>query len=357
MTDTENELEPMDDPADGPADTPDDTPMDGDEAAGVESDEASPAAVVRDREAESRAANAAFDALDDDVLDDLDASDDEADPELVRLLEAVLFASSEPVPERALDRRLPEGVNLKPLLRDLTALYAGRGIALVRRGGSWAFRTAEDLGQRLNLEIEVSRKLSRAAIETLAIIAYHQPVTRGEIEEIRGVSLSKGTLDLLFEEGWIKPRGHRDAPGRPMLWGTTDDFLDHFGLESVSQLPGLKDLRAMGLLDARPSIEAYTSRGVMQSKEEVQESMEFREAQIQHAEHHVEDGEVVEPGPEAAPLIMPKPREKSQEDVDRSGASRATAEKLDAAMAQVANAVKSAVQALEKDGEEEDEEQ
>jgi segregation and condensation protein B len=344
MMENENELEPVDASID--------EPMDGDEAAGVESEEAGAILAARDREAESRAANAAFDAMENDELDDLDADTDEvADPELVRLLEAVLFASSEPVSERALERRLPEGTNLKPLLRDLTKLYDGRGIVLVRRGGSWAIRTAPDLGQRLNLEIEVSRRLSRAAIETLAIIAYHQPVTRGEIEEIRGVSLSKGTLDVLFEEGWIKPRGHRDAPGRPMLWGTTDNFLDHFGLESVSQLPGLKDLRAMGLLDARPSIEAYSTRGTMQSREEVQESMEFSEAQIVRAEHHVEDGEPIEPGPEAAPLIMPQVKEEPKEEMDRSGASKATADKLDEAMAQVANAVKSAVQALEKEDE------
>lgn len=340
----ENELEPVDAAMD--------EPMDGDETGGAESGQAGAAVAVRDREAESRAANAAFDALDDDALDDLDADSGEvADPDMVRLLEAVLFASSEPVSERALERRLPEGTNLKPLQKELMRLYDGRGIVLVRRGGSWAFRTAPDLGQRLNLEIEVSRRLSRAAIETLAIIAYHQPVTRGEIEEIRGVSLSKGTLDVLFEEGWIKPRGHRDAPGRPMLWGTTDNFLDHFGLESVSQLPGLKDLRAMGLLDARPSIEAYSTRGSMQSREEVQENMQFSEAQIVRAEHHVEDGEPIEPGPEAAPLIMPNVKEEPKEETDRSGASMATASKLDEAMAQVASAVKSAVQALEKEDE------
>ncbi|MBF0248574.1 MAG: SMC-Scp complex subunit ScpB, partial [Alphaproteobacteria bacterium] len=164
----------------------------------------------------------------------------DVDPELVRLLEAVLFASSEPVSEGALARRLPDDVNLKALLKALQGFYEGRGVVLVRRGGSWAFRTAPDLGQRLNLEIEVSKKLSRAAIETLAIIAYHQPVTRAEVEEIRGVSLSKGTLDLLFEEGWIRPRGRRESPGRPMQWGTTDNFLDHFGLTSVAELPGIK---------------------------------------------------------------------------------------------------------------------
>lgn len=348
MMDNENEPEAID------------APMDGDEAADLESEAAgaAPAApqTAAQREAESRAANAAFDALEDDALDDLD-SDEDIDPELARLLEAVLFASSEPVGERALERRLPEGVNLKPLLKNLAELYAGRGINLVRRGGSWAFRTAPDLGQRLNLEIDVARRLSRAAIETLAIIAYHQPVTRGEIEEIRGVSLSKGTLDVLFEEGWIKPRGHRDAPGRPMLWGTTDNFLDHFGLESVSQLPGLKDLRAMGLLDARPAIEAYSVRGAMQSKEEVQENMAFGESQIERAARHVEDGEPEVAENHAAPLIMPKAKAEPEEEMDRSGTTKATADKLDAAMAQVASAVKSAVQALEKDDKDDEDEQ
>ncbi len=351
--DNENEQEPVGEAVEAP--------MDGDEAAGAESEDASVEAApapVPDREAESRAANAAFDDQEDDDLDDLDDGDDgEVDPELVRLLEAVLFASSEPVAERALARRLPEGVNLKPLLKELVGLYEGRGIALVRRGGSWAFRTAADLGSRLNLEIEVSRRLSRAAIETLAIIAYHQPVTRGEIEEIRGVSLSKGTLDLLFEEGWIKPRGHRDTPGRPLMWGTTDNFLDHFGLDSVSQLPGLKDLRAMGLLDARPAIDAYTTRGTMQTSAEAQENMTFSESQIERSEHRVEDGVPEEAESDAAPLIVPVPKTEPEEELDHSGATKATADKLDAAMEGVASAVKSAVQALEKEAEEDDEDE
>lgn len=358
MMDNENELEPTSEPDSGP--------MDGDEAAGAETGEGEAAAneaeapridPAQQREAETRAANAAFDEAEDDDVSDIDAEDDaDVDPEQVRLLEAVLFASSEPVAERALSRRLPEDVNVKALLKNLMGFYEGRGVHLVRRGGSWAFRTAPDLGQRLNLEVEVSRKLSRAAIETLAIIAYHQPVTRGEIEEIRGVSLSRGTLDVLFDEGWIKPRGHRDAPGRPMQWGTTDAFLDHFGLESVSQLPGLKDLRAMGLLDARPAIDAYTSRGAMQTKEEVQGAIEFREAEIQRAEHHVEDGEPEAPERDAAPLIQPRPKPEPEEDLDRSGATKATADKLDAAMEQVATAVKSAVQALEKDDDDDEDE-
>jgi len=317
------------------------------------------------------AANLAFDEMSDDDLADLDdAQPEDIDPEHVRLLEAVLFASSEPVTERGLARRLPEGTNVKPLLNELRGLYEGRGVYLVRRGGSWGFRTAPDLGSRLNLEVEVSRRLSRAAVETLAIIAYHQPVTRGEIEEIRGVSLSKGTLDVLFDEGWIKPRGHRDTPGRPMQWGTTDSFLDHFGLESVSQLPGLKDLRAMGLLDSRPAIDAYTVRGAMQSSEDTQENLDLNEAEIVAASHHQEDDDVTvgplhpeegeplhpeEDGPEATSEPEPEPEPKVP--MDQSGATKATADKLDAAMNQVADAVKSAVKALEKDDEEEGEDE
>ena len=344
--------------------------MDGDESAQVESEEADISAAkstsasrAQQREAAIKAANAAFDELEGDDMDDIDAAgeDEEIDPELVRLLEAVLFASSEPVSERSLTHRLPEGVNVKPLLRELCSFYEGRGVNLVRRGGSWAFRTAPDLGQRLNLEVEVSRKLSRAAIETLAIIAYHQPVTRAEIEEIRGVSLSKGTLDLLFEEGWIKPRGRRDTPGRPMQWGTTDNFLDHFGLESVSQLPGLKELRAMGLLDSRPAMEAYSMRGDMQTSAQVQESMVLSEAQIVRAEHHSEDDDIAVPQLDNTPLedaidaTHPQPEPEPEEELDYSGTTKATADKLDAAMGAVADAVKSAVQALER--EENDDEQ
>ncbi len=180
-----------------------------------------------------------------------------------RLIEAALFASPEPLSERKLAVCLPEGANLKGILKDLRAQYEKRGVNLVRAGKSWAFRTAPDVASRLNTEINVARKLSRAAIETLAIIAYHQPVTRGEIEEIRGVGLSKGTLDLLFEEGWVKPKGRRKTPGRPMQWATTDVFLDHFGLESLRDLPGMDDLKAAGLLDARPAIEAYGNHGEM----------------------------------------------------------------------------------------------
>lgn len=179
----------------------------------------------------------------------------------LRLLEAVLFASTDPVTEKSLAHRLPEGVEARPLLEQLQSDYAGRGVNLVHVGGSWAFRSADDLGPLLNREIEVARKLGRATIETLAIIAYHQPITRGEIEEIRGVSLSKGTFDALFEQGWIRPRGRRQTPGRPTAWGTTDGFLDHFGLESLKDLPGLDELKSAGLLDKRPAIDAYRISG------------------------------------------------------------------------------------------------
>jgi len=178
----------------------------------------------------------------------------------LRLIEAVIFASGEPVGERALASYLPAGTELAPLLAALSAQYRGRGIVLERHGGGWAFRTAADLAGRLALEQTRERKLSRAAVETLAIIAYHQPVTRPEIEEIRGVALSKGTLDVLFAAGWIHPRGRRQTPGRPLTWGTTDAFLDHFGLGSLADLPGVAELRAAGLLDLSPAAGAYANR-------------------------------------------------------------------------------------------------
>lgn len=172
----------------------------------------------------------------------------------LRLLEALLFASAEPLDERQLAPKLPEGVEVRALLERLSGLYANRGVNLVRTGQKWAFRTAPDLGPRLKTETTVTRRLSRAAIETLAIVAYHQPITRSEIEEVRGVGLSKGTLDILFEAGWIGPKGRRRTPGRPLTWATTDAFLDHFGLESLNDLPGVEELKAAGLLESLPSV-------------------------------------------------------------------------------------------------------
>jgi segregation and condensation protein B len=169
----------------------------------------------------------------------------------LRLLEALIFAGDKALDEKDLVDRLPNDADLPRLLIDLSELYAGRGVNLVKVAGGWAFRTAPDLSEKLKIEKPVTRKLSRASVETLAIIAYHQPVTRAEIEQVRGVGLSKGTLDLLFEQNWIKPMGRRRAPGKPVTWGTTDFFLEHFGLGSLDDLPGQEELKAAGLLDAR----------------------------------------------------------------------------------------------------------
>jgi len=178
-------------------------------------------------------------------------SEAEARPEHMRLLEALLFAASVPLDEKTLGSRLPEDVDLKASLRALQAEYSTRGVNLVRIAGKWTFRTAGDLSWLLTKEATVPKKLSRAAIETLAVIAYHQPVTRAEVEEIRGVVMSKGTFDVLMETGWIKPRGRRKVPGRPITYGTTEDFLSHFGLEELGNLPGLEELKGSGLLDNR----------------------------------------------------------------------------------------------------------
>ena len=182
--------------------------------------------------------------------------------QLLRLLEAILFASAEPIGEQVLANRLPSGANLTNLLEELRGLYANRGMHLVQIEDRWAFRTAPDLADGLQIEAAVTRRLSRAAIETLAIIAYQQPVTRAEVEEIRGVALSRGTLDTLLEAGWIRPKGRRQTPGRPVTWVTTETFLDHFGLESCEALPGLEELRAAGLLDARSAISTLGAKAM-----------------------------------------------------------------------------------------------
>jgi segregation and condensation protein B len=180
-----------------------------------------------------------------------EASAVEPRPEELRLIEAVLFAAAEPVDEKALTKRLPPGTDVRASLKRLALEYAPRGVNLVRIGNAWAFRTANDLAWLLTHEAVEPKKLSRAAIETLAIIAYHQPVTRTEIEDIRGVSTSKGSIDVLLETGWIKPRGRRKVPGRPLTFGTTEAFLSHFGLDAVGDLPGLEELKGSGLLDGR----------------------------------------------------------------------------------------------------------
>ncbi len=181
--------------------------------------------------------------------------------ENLRILEALLFAAAEPLRTQDLHERMPEGADVGGLLMELQKLYDGRGVELVDLDGAWAFRTAKDLAEALSVERHITKKMSKAALETLSIIAYHQPVTRAEVENIRGVATHRGTLDSLIEAGWVKPGRRRETPGRPLTWVTTTSFLDQFGLESIMDLPGLDDLKASGLLDRRPAIEAASLSG------------------------------------------------------------------------------------------------
>ncbi len=187
----------------------------------------------------------------------------------LRLIEALFFTSAEPLGLDQIRRHLPDEADAEKLLAELAALYANRGVNLIQVGNRWALRTAPDLAPLMQIERAVVRKPSRAAVETLAIIAYHQPLTRAEIEEIRGVALSRGTLDTLLEAGWIRPKGRRRTPGRPVTWGTSEAFLDHFGLESLDSLPGVAELKAAGLLDTRPAITALSSRGDLPAAGEI----------------------------------------------------------------------------------------
>lgn len=229
------------------------------------------------------------------------------DPQHLRLLEAVLFAAAEPLDRESMSVRLPDGADIDGLLAGLAETYRNRGVNLVRNGGRWAFRTAPDLAPQLRVFATQKRKLSRAAIETLAIIGYHQPVSRAEIEEIRGVGLSRGTLDILFEAGWIAPKGRRRTPGRPVTWGTTPSFLGDFGLDELSDLPGLDELKATGLLDRRPAIQLA---GIGQDSEDSEES----------------ETEEVEPGQEQSgsdgeELDLPEPEDDPDDEAEawRSG--------------------------------------
>lgn len=177
--------------------------------------------------------------------------DEQIEERNLRIIEALLFASAEPLAAGDIAPYLGEGADVEALLEALQRRYASRGVNIVRRQDKWAFRTADDLGFLLRREHTETRPLSRAALETLAIIAYHQPVTRAEVEEIRGVSTGRGTLDLLMEAGWVRMRGRRRSPGRPVTYGTTEGFLDHFGLEALADLPGLEELKGAGLLSSR----------------------------------------------------------------------------------------------------------
>lgn len=202
----------------------------------------------------------------------------------LRILEAVLFAAAEPLDRATIARHLPKGADVDTLVDGLELQYSGRGVNLVRVAGRVTLRTAGDLAHVLRIERDQPRKLSRAAVETLAIIAYHQPVTRAEIEEIRGVVISRGTLDVLMEAGWIKPHGHRETPGRPATWVVTEAFLGHFGLDSRDDLPGLDELRAAGLLDARPAVSAYTEQAIPASEDASDEGDEAAEEPESEAE-------------------------------------------------------------------------
>jgi segregation and condensation protein B len=172
-----------------------------------------------------------------------------------RLIEALLFASPEPISLKSIQNRLPESADVGGILLQIQEEYQSRGVNLVRLEDAWAFRTAADVGPYLALTKKEEKKLSRAALETLSVIAYHQPVTRAEVENIRGVATNKGTLDVLLEAGWIKPGRRRETPGRPVTWITTNAFLDEFGISLLTDLPGLQELKASGLLDSRPAIE------------------------------------------------------------------------------------------------------
>jgi len=202
--------------------------------------------------------------------------------EHMRILEALLFASAEPVNEVELAARLPEGADCPALLAEIQSRYASRGVNLVRVAKGWAFRTASDLSHLMTREVVEQRRLSRAALEMLAIIAYHQPVTRSEIEDIRGVATSKGTLDLLMEMGWVRISGRRQVPGRPVTFGTTSAFLEHFSLDRLSDLPGVEELSATGLLSMSPGADA--------TEAEPAEEEDIDEAEPEETEDHDFDG-------------------------------------------------------------------
>lgn len=196
-----------------------------------------------------------------------------------RMVEAILFASQRPLTLEEIASRLPGEVDVARLLVDLQDEFSTRGFCLVERGGRWQFQTASDLSFLLQEEMDQTRRLSRAAVETLAIIAYHQPVTRSEIEALRGVSLSRGTLDVLLEAEWIRPRGRKQVPGRPVLYATSEHFLTHFGLEALDDLPGLAELRGAGLLDPVDDVlaqmlDATTSQPDSEAQSDAAEAIE-----------------------------------------------------------------------------------
>jgi segregation and condensation protein B len=250
--------------------------------------------------------------------------------QLLRLLEAILFAATEPMSEDQLSARMPEGADINGLLQELKDQYANRGVHLLAFEDRWAFRTAPDLASKFHIEKDVVRKLSRAAVETLAIIAYHQPVTRAEIEDIRGVAISKGTLDMLLEIGWIRPKGRRETPGRPVTWATTDAFLEHFGLESCDALPGVEELKAAGLLDARATVATLGTQGALPNGAPVgEDEAEDEEGNISDMlaprEEEASEGEAADDDYEAEALRRAEEKERARE-ADTAEADDAEAE-------------------------------
>lgn len=263
-----------------------------------------------------------------------------ARPEELRLLEALLFASAEPIDQATLAKRMPDGVDIKQALAQLQAEYAPRGVNLVKVANKWTFRTAGDLSWLMTRESTETRKLSRAAIEVLAIIAYHQPVTRAEIEEIRGVVTSKGTIDVLLETGWIRPRGRRKTPGRPLTFGTTDGFLSQFSLEALGDLPGLEELKGTGLLDSR----LPTGFSVPSPSDD---------ATLREDEEPLEPGDTLELL--LAPAVEPEAEEpKIEPEAEVSGEAEVTAEAETTAETDVEAEMASEVDSVEPDADEPD---
>jgi segregation and condensation protein B len=207
------------------------------------------------------------------------------------MLEALLFAAAEPLDEASLARRLPDDMDVPAAIAVLVESYRERGVNLVRVAGCWVLRTAPDLKFLLEKEVQVMRRLSRAAVETLAIVAYHQPITRAEIEQTRGVAISKGTMDVLMEEGWIRPKGRRKTPGRPVTYGTTAEFLDHFGLAEISDLPGLEELKAAGLLSASPPAELIADARALAAVRAAKDGDENEFSEWDDPEEADQDGE------------------------------------------------------------------
>lgn len=257
--DSDDEDEDSDEDDESDDDSDDDEDADDDDEEGDDDEEETAEAVAEAPPARPKRTRKAAAAEDDEESEDdagpalTDEEREAAFAAAIRMAEALLFAAAEPLDEATLRKRLPKGTRVPAVLAALEDQYRPRGVNLKKVAGRWAFMTAPDLQHMLEEHRQVQRKLSRAAIETLAIIAYHQPCTRAEIEDIRGVSLSRGTLDVLMEANWVRVRGRRRVPGRPVTYGITDEFLVHFGLESADALPGIEELRASGLLEALPA--------------------------------------------------------------------------------------------------------